>query len=75
MRLAPPALNGGIAVGTPEQVGLQPARIQALLDRLQVDPFPDLHSLLVWRRGQLVLESYFNGASRDALHDVLQAVV
>jgi CubicO group peptidase (beta-lactamase class C family) len=73
MRLVPPALNDGIAVGTPEQVGLQPARLQSLLDRLQLDPFPDLHSLLVWRRGQLVLERYFNGASRDDLHDVRSA--
>ena len=70
MLLAPPALNDGIAVGTPEQVGLQPARLQSLLDRLRADPFPDLHSLLVWRRGHLVLERYFNGASGDDLHDV-----
>ena len=68
--LAPPALNDGIAVGTSEQVGLQPSRLQSLLDRLRADPFADLHSLLVWRRGRLALEAYFNGASADGLHDV-----
>jgi hypothetical protein len=47
MLLAPPALNDGIAVGTPEQVGLQPTRLQSMLDHLRADPFPDLHSLLV----------------------------
>src|SRR5437868_6134165 len=73
MYRVPATLNDGIAVGTPEQIGLVLSRLQALLDRLQRDPFPDLHSLLVWRRGQLVLEWYFNGASRDDLHDVRSA--
>jgi CubicO group peptidase (beta-lactamase class C family) len=68
--LAPPALNDGIGVSTPEQVGLQRTRLQSLLDHLRADPFPDLHSLLVWRRGRLALEVYFNAASCDDLHDV-----
>jgi CubicO group peptidase (beta-lactamase class C family) len=69
----PPLLNDGIAVGTPAQVGLQTAPLQSLLDRLQADPFPDLHSVLVWCSGHLVLEAYFNGASGDDLHDVRSA--
>src|SRR4051812_38825771 len=73
IRLVPSALNDGIAVGSPEQVGFAPSRLQALLDRLQRDLFPDLHSLIVWRRGYLVLEQYFNGAARDDLHDMRSA--
>jgi len=66
-------LNDGIAVDTPEQAGFALSRLQALLDRLQRDSFPDPHSLLVWRRGYLALERYFNSASRDDLHDVRSA--
>jgi CubicO group peptidase (beta-lactamase class C family) len=72
-RLKPPSLNDGIEVGTPEEVSLRPEVLTAALTAARGDPDRDLSSLLVARRGRLVVEAYFNGANRQTPHDIRSA--
>lgn len=52
----------------PEQVGIDPGRINALAQRMQSNAIPGLNSLVIVREGYLVFERYFNGSSRDDVH-------
>jgi CubicO group peptidase (beta-lactamase class C family) len=46
---------------TPEEQGLDPAKLQELVDLIRAgEEYPRLHCLLVIRHGKLVLEEYFN---------------
>ncbi|MHC4350252.1 MAG: serine hydrolase domain-containing protein [Planctomycetota bacterium] len=61
-------------VSTPAEQGLDGRRLDELVELIgQGERFPDLHSLLVVRRGYLVLEEYFAGSDADDLH-TLQSV-
>jgi CubicO group peptidase (beta-lactamase class C family) len=57
-----------MAVGMPEEVGLRRGPLVAMLATAAGNEY--LKSVLVARRGRLVLEAYFNGADRETLHDV-----
>lgn len=71
---APPPLPGDDwPRSTPEDQGLDPARLEALVEEIERGRFPDLHGLLVVRHGYLVLEEYFDGWTADRLH-ALQSV-
>ena len=52
---------------------LKPASMHALLDELRVGSRQDLKGVLVLIEGDVVSESYFNGASEHDLHDVRSA--
>lgn len=60
------------------EVGMDHAPLQALVERiLTSDPLgdsaPRIHSLLIARRGKLILEEYFFGFSAGRLHDLRSA--
>jgi CubicO group peptidase (beta-lactamase class C family) len=72
---SPPQLDDGWVVAAPEEVGFDPAALQALTAELaSTDPRNRrprmIHSLLVARGGQLVFEEYFFGHDRETRHDV-----
>ncbi len=71
----PPRLDDGWKVSAPEDVGFDPAALQALTAKLANADTRDrrprmIHSLLVARKGKLVFEEYFFGHDREARHDV-----
>lgn len=53
---------------SPSSVGLDSARLDVLVDRIRSGVYRDIHSLLVVRHGQLVLERYFGGWPPDSIH-------
>jgi CubicO group peptidase (beta-lactamase class C family) len=74
----PPENGDGWATASAREVGLDEAVLARLVQRfIDADPFvrgaPLVHSLLVARRGKLVLEEYFFGQSRDTPHDTRSA--
>jgi CubicO group peptidase (beta-lactamase class C family) len=59
---------------TPEQAGIDPAALQRALASLPADEAAHgLRSLLLLRRGQLVLERYWNGRDREVQQDLRSA--
>ncbi len=59
---------------TPESRGLDGPRLERLAARIEAGrDYPDLHSLLIVRHGDLVFERYFDGWNADRLH-TLQSV-
>lgn len=52
----------------PAQVGLDGAKLSALVDRLRSNAIPGLHSLIVVRHGYVAVEEYFNGSSASDVH-------
>ena len=74
----PPVTDDGWATASAGEVGIDEAALTRLVRRLAAaDPSmrrPSLiHSLLVARRGKLVLEEYFHGFHRDQTHDLRSA--
>jgi CubicO group peptidase (beta-lactamase class C family) len=75
---APAALNDGWQTASASQAGLDEGALTALVKAIaESDPAerqPSLiHSLLIARRGKLVLEEYFFGHDRDTMHDLRSA--
>ncbi len=71
-------IGDGWTVSRPEAVAMDARALQATVRALgAVDPLSDslprVHSLLVARRGQLVLEEYFRGFAQDQPHDLRSA--
>ncbi|MBK8231227.1 MAG: serine hydrolase [Candidatus Eisenbacteria bacterium] len=74
----PESRPDGWTCGAARDVGFDEGRLVALMRQLsEADPavrHPDLiHSLLVARRGTLVVEEYFFGHDRESLHDLRSA--
>lgn len=46
------------------------ARIKKLRGYIEADAFKHVTSVVVLKHGKILLEEYFNGATRDSLHDV-----
>jgi CubicO group peptidase (beta-lactamase class C family) len=55
-------------VAAPADHGLDPARLDALVERIRAGTVRDIHSLLIVKDGRLVLEHYFGGHAADRLH-------
>ncbi|MFL5622170.1 MAG: serine hydrolase domain-containing protein [Gemmatimonadaceae bacterium] len=75
---APLPSNDGWRTARASAVGLDEARLRSLVQSiLDADPAaisaPRIHSVLVARRGTLVLEEYFRGYSGDRPHDLRSA--
>jgi CubicO group peptidase (beta-lactamase class C family) len=80
----PEKLRDGIQVGSLEAARLDQARIASGIRQIERGGYGNIHSLLIFRRGSLVSESYFPGEdennhvgpiglvhhNRDTLHDV-----
>ena len=74
----PPQLDDGWNVGTPQEVGLSADSLARFVRWILDAPgdtlgAPEIHGLLVARRGKLVLEEYFHGEHRDKPHDTRSA--
>jgi CubicO group peptidase (beta-lactamase class C family) len=74
----PPKTDDGWATARAGKLGMDEARLTRLVQRLiDIDPSSQrpqlLHSVLVARRGRLVLEEYFYGYDRDTPHDMRSA--
>jgi CubicO group peptidase (beta-lactamase class C family) len=74
----PPVTGDGWATARASEVGIDEAVLTRLVQRL-IDADPSarrpslIHSILVARRGKLVLEEYFFGFDRDRPHDLRSA--
>lgn len=74
----PLRLEDGWPVGGLEEAGLSRPAIEAFVQMLIDTPMDGLgasqvHSVLIARRGKLVLEEYFHGYDRDTPHDIRSA--
>jgi CubicO group peptidase (beta-lactamase class C family) len=74
----PLELDDGWPVATVEAVGMSRQGIEAFVQMLADMPMDSLstsqiHSVLIARRGRLVLEEYFHGYHRDRPHDTRSA--
>ena len=52
----------------PAQVGLDADRLSNLVQRLESNAIPGIHSLAVVRHGYVAVEEYFNGSSASVVH-------
>jgi CubicO group peptidase (beta-lactamase class C family) len=74
----PPALDDGWSTGTLEEADIDRAGIERFVQSLVQLPMdsadaPQIHAILIARRGRLVVEEYFHGFHRDMLHDTRSA--
>ncbi|WP_420128581.1 serine hydrolase domain-containing protein [Longimicrobium sp.] len=69
----PPALGDGIAVGGLATAGLDSSVAHAIVRGVVDGTYADLHGVLVYRHGRLVLEEYFHGYDRDRRHQLRSA--
>lgn len=75
---APPPLDDGWPVATPEEAGLSRAALETLVRAIIDMPIDSLssleiHGVLIARHGKLALEEYFHGEHRDKPHDTRSA--
>jgi CubicO group peptidase (beta-lactamase class C family) len=69
----PPELADGIAAGGVAEAGLAPAVAERIVRGVVDGTYADLHSVLVYRRGRLVLEEYFYDQDRNRPHQLRSA--
>ena len=73
-RYATPAdIGDGIATGNAAETGFDTATIGGMVRRVVDGTYPDVHSILVYRGGKLVIEEYFYGYGRDRPHQMRSA--
>lgn len=60
-------------IATPADGGLRSSDLSSLVETARRDERKDLRSLLIARRGRLVLEEYFNGTDRETRQDIRSA--
>ena len=75
---APLARDDGWPTGTLEQVNIDRAAIEKMVQRIINTPMESVHNqqidgVLIARHGKLVLEEYFHGMHRDRPHDTRSA--
>ncbi len=71
--VAPPSLADGWPTSTPSDAGIDPGPIRELVRAVVEGDLAYTHSVLVARRGQLVVEEYFYGFDRETWHDMRSA--
>ena len=57
----PKSLNDGILVGTLNDVKIDSTKILEAINNIQCDTYGEVHSMLIFKDNQLVLERYFQG--------------
>lgn len=57
----PVQINDGLTAGTLEEVDLDPQFIQDMMDNLYGDSYKEVHSVLIYKNGKLVVEEYYFG--------------
>jgi CubicO group peptidase (beta-lactamase class C family) len=66
----PPQLADGIRAGNAAETGFPIAVAEQLVNGVLDGTYADVHSLLIYHRGSLVLEEYFYGFERDRPHEM-----
>lgn len=61
----PVELNDGWTIGNLTESRISPEPLLELIEEIQADTFPDVHSVLIAHKGKLVFESYFPGYTFD----------
>ncbi len=69
----PSFLDDGIKVGPAAAAGFDEAALENLVRAIITEKYPQVHSVLLWRNGKLVLEEYFYGYDRDHPHQIRSA--
>lgn len=73
-RYSIPRAEADIATADAAGMGVPHTALSEALRRITSDPaYADMHSLLIYRRGHLVLEEYFYGFDADEPHDLRSA--
>ncbi|QMW03916.1 serine hydrolase domain-containing protein [Spirosoma foliorum] len=67
IQLTPPKPYNGLSVSSES---FDTNKIKALKGNIDADVFRHITSVVVIKNGKLLIEEYFNGATRDSLHDV-----
>lgn len=57
----PVQLNDGITTGTINEVNLDTQLIQSMMNKLHNNSYKEVHSVLIYKDGKLVIEEYFYG--------------
>jgi CubicO group peptidase (beta-lactamase class C family) len=65
--------HDGIAVGEAAAAGIDPSSVARLVGRVVDGTYPDVHSILVYRGGHLVVEEYFYDYDADRPHQLRSA--
>jgi CubicO group peptidase (beta-lactamase class C family) len=69
----PADLGDGLQVGDAAEVGLDTASVARIVNRVADGTYRDVHSILVYRGGKLVVEEYFYEYDRDRPHQLRSA--
>ena len=57
----PENLNDGFVIGTPEETNIDIHRIGTAVDQIRQGKYREVHSLLIYKSGKLIVEEYFPG--------------
>ena len=57
----PESIDDGLNVGSPDEVNIEPGIIGQAVNDIRRGKYKEVHSLLIFRNGKLVCESYFQG--------------
>jgi len=57
----PEDINDGLSTGKPAQAGMDSAYISEAVRRIKCGDYGEVHSLLIYKNNQLVVEEYFGG--------------
>lgn len=69
----PPDLKDGLEVGSLEESGLNSALIGTMVEQIANEAHKNVDSVLLIKKGKLVLEEYFYQYDRDKLHQLRSA--
>jgi len=57
----PDSLSDGFDIGTLDEVNINTRLIEEAVNKIQSGRYPEVHSMLIYRDGKLVLDEYFQG--------------
>jgi CubicO group peptidase (beta-lactamase class C family) len=57
----PDSLGDGFDMGTMDEVNINTRLIEEAVNKIQGSRYPEVHSMLIYRDGKLVLDEYFQG--------------
>jgi CubicO group peptidase (beta-lactamase class C family) len=67
---APEQLDDGLQTSSLADARVDPKKINELMDKILAEDLPNVHSVLLFKNGKLILEEYFYGYHRDKLHSI-----
>jgi CubicO group peptidase (beta-lactamase class C family) len=71
--VVPKQRNDGLTIGTIVNSGLDTSLIHKMMDRIVDGTYPGVHSVLILKKGKLVLEEYFYDNDASKLHELRSA--